>query len=263
MKRPYAGAAAALILLTGAVASVPAVHAEQAITAIPVSAAAITSDAIVAHRTQDRIQDLTCTMIVNDDLTNRDELKKIGGAFATTATFHQMNVSYQYPNKARFEGRASIGSALMIYNGDDKAFKIPILPRQHQDVHGQPGQKQSLLDLGIFAKDWLTTDWEPHYLGRQNGDDEYRLSQRFSTNGSHEIVFVNPKTFIITRRLSYNGDNKLLKEMRFKNPVQVKPGIWVPTRIEVYNQFGKLGLVQDVQNIRLNMGVDPNLFNAK
>jgi len=256
-------AASALLLITGALA--PALGAGQAAAAAEQAAPTVATspDEIVATRSTDRIKDLSTTLVVDQDATNRDELAKIGGAFATSYSFTKMNVSYQFPNKARFEGKASIGYALLIYNGDDKAFKVPILPRQRENVHGQPGQKQSLLDLGIFARDWLTTDWEPHFMGRQNGLDQYKLTQRFSTNRSHDIIYVNPKTFIIARRISYNGDNRLLKEFRFKNAAEVKPGIWVPTRIEIYNQYGKLGAVQSVQDTRVNAGVDATLFDTK
>jgi outer membrane lipoprotein-sorting protein len=141
-------------------------------------------------------------------------------------------------------------------------FKVPIplVGKRIQNVKGQPGQKQSLLDLGIFAKDWLTTDWEPHYLGTQKGLDQYKLSQRDTRNRSHEIISVNPKTFIIEQRKSYNGDDVFQKEIRFRNPVQVEPGIWVPTRIEIWNQYGKMAAVQTLQGTRVNAGVRDDLF---
>lgn len=264
MKTSFVRAAAAALLLIGG-AAVPAISSGQAAPAADTLSPTTSPDTIVATRTTDRIKDLTTTLVVKQDETNRDELSKIGGAFATTYSFQRMNVNYQYPNKARFEGKSSIGSALLIYNGDDKMFKVPIpfVGKRTENVHGQPGQKQSLLDLGIFARDWLTTDWAPHFIARVNGLDEYRLSQRFSTNGSHEMVYVNPKTYIIARRISYNGDNKLLKELRFVNPTEIKPGIWVPTRIEIYNQYGKLGAVQTLEGTRVNAGVDPTLFDIK
>jgi outer membrane lipoprotein-sorting protein len=230
--------------------------------AAPVPAESITSQTIVAKRTTDKIKDLVTTLVVKDDETNRDELKKIGGAFATTYSVKRMSVSYKFPNKARFEGKAAGISALLVYNADSKMFKIPIpfVGKKIQNVKGQPGQKQSLLDLGIFAKDWLTTDWEPHFLGNQNGLDQYKLTQRDTFNHSYEMVSVNPKTFIIEQRKSYNGDKILQKELRFRNPVQVSPGIWIPTRIEVLNQYGKIGAVQTLQGTRVNGGVSDDLF---
>ena len=209
-----------------------------------------------------KIHDLTATMQVNDDETNIDELKRIGGAFATTYRIsHTVNVSYEYPNKARFEGRAFGVGISLIYNGDLKAYHTPI-KSSSMNVANQPGQKQSLLDLGIFAKDYLATDWKPTFLREENGLDVFQLSLRAVGNNSKEIVWVNPKTMITERRMSYNGDPKLIKELRYLKPMQIRPGIWVPTRIEIYNQFGKLGAVQDILNIKVNLGVDESLFDA-
>ncbi|MBC8101637.1 MAG: outer membrane lipoprotein-sorting protein [Cytophagales bacterium] len=222
----------------------------------------VSPETVIATRTTDRIKNLSTTLVVKDDETNREELKKIGGAFATTYSVKRMSVAYQYPNKARFEGKLAGLTALLVYNGNTKMFRVPIplVGKKVLDVKGQPGQKQSLIDLGIFARDWLTTDWEPHFIGRQNGLDQYKLTQRDTDNTSYDLVWVNPKNYIIERRRSYNGERKLQKEIRFRSPVQIQPGIWVPTRIEVLNQFGKVGAVQTLVGTRVNAGVSDSLF---
>lgn len=206
----------------------------------------------------DKIKDMSAQLNIQE--TDRAELKKIGGSFATAYTGKRMDMSYLNPNKARFEGKVSGLSGKMVYNGDKKAFKIFGISKT-LNTKGQPGQKQSLLDLGIFAKDWLTTDWEAKYQKSEGGLNVYKLIQRDSTNGSHEIVWVNPKTAIIEKRVSYNGDNVFQKEIRNKNAKQVKPGIWVPTRIEIYNSEGKLGVAQSIDEIKVNEGIDEKRFD--
>ncbi len=220
--------------------------------------APVTSASIVATRANNKIKDLVTNLVVNDDETNRDELKKIGGAFATTYSVKRMHVSYKFPNRARFEGKIAGVPALLVYNGDSKLFKV--LFKKIQDVKGQPGQKQSLLDLGIFAHDWLTTDWEPHFLGRRNGLDQYKLTQRDTDNHSYDLISVNPKNYIIENLKTYNGDKILQKEIRFKNPVLIQPGIWVPSRVEVLNQYGKVGAVQTLEGTKVNAGISDDLF---
>ena len=222
----------------------------QTKTAAPVSADTVSTD---------KIKDLTALLVVNNDETNFDELKKIGGAFATTYRIKKMNIAYKNPNKVRFEGKAVGLSALMVYNGDTKYFRVP-LHSETQNVHGKAGQKQSLMDLGIFSKDYLKTDWQPNFVKKDGKLLQFKLTQRDSTNKSHEMVWVNPQTSIIEKRQTFNGDNKLQKELRYKNALQVRPGIWVPTRIEIYNQFGKLGAVQDIQEIKVNLGVADDRF---
>lgn len=207
----------------------------------------------------DKIKDLTATFVVRE--TNRAELRKIGGSFATTYSIKRMNMAYQNPNKARFEARILGAQVLMVYNGDMKKFRIPGRT-ETKNIHGQPGQKQTLMDLGIFAKDYLTTDYAPTYLRTEGGLQVYKLSQRNTDNTSHEIVWVNPKTSIIEKRHSFNRDNKFIKELRYKNPTQVRPGIWIPTRVEIINQEGKLGAAQSVEDIKVNLGVAADQFDV-
>ncbi|MDX2284046.1 MAG: hypothetical protein NW241_07775 [Bacteroidia bacterium] len=207
----------------------------------------------------DKIKDLTAMMVVEE--TDRDALAKMGGSFGKSLQYSikRMNVTYQYPNKARFEGKILGATLLMVYNGDRKMFKTPI-KSESKDIHGQPGQKQTLMDLGIFARDYLTTDYMPVFVRAENGLQVFKLSQRFTDNTSHEIVWVNPKTSIIEKRLSYNGDNILQKELRFKNPVQVRPGIFLPSRLEIYNTAGEMAAAQAIRDVKVNLGVDENMF---
>lgn len=207
----------------------------------------------------DKIKDLTATLVVVE--TDRDELRKIGGSFATTYTLKRMSVTYQNPNKARFEAKILGASVLMVYNGNQRMWHIPG-KSETKDITGQPGQKQTLMDLGIFAKDYLTTDYEPLYQRTENGLYVYKLAQRNTDNKTHEIVWVNPKNSLIEKRVSYNGDNKLMKELRFTNARQIRPGIWVPQRIEIYNQYGKLGAAQSLEDIKVNLGVDSHQFDV-
>ena len=209
----------------------------------------------------DKIKDITATLVVSNDETNFDELKKIGGAFATTYRVKRMDIEYKSPNKVRFSGKALGANLLMVYNGDTKMFKVPF-HNETQDVHGKAGQKQSMMDLGLFTKDYLTTDWKPTFVKKVGTLLQFDLTQRDSDNKSHEMVWVNPKTSIIEKRQTFNGDNKLQKELRYKEARQVRPGIWIPTRIEIYNAAGKLGAVQNIQDIKVNLGVADDRFST-
>src|SRR5690242_18293819 len=75
-------------------------------TDIPAKAVAIATD---------KIKDMTATLVVQD--VNRDELNKMGGAFGKSLQYSvkRMSVTYQYPNKARFEGKILGATVLMVY----------------------------------------------------------------------------------------------------------------------------------------------------
>lgn len=241
----------------------PGVLTKKAISASkPAAAASAVADIKSPEQVEtSKIKDLTCTLAVNSDETNFEELGKMGGAFATSYRIKHMDVSYKSPNKVRFESRFLGASVVMIYNGPKKVYKTPIKSGE-SDVSTQPGQKQSMMDLGVFSTDYLTTDYKPTLLRKEGNLVVFDLTQRNTDNRSHEIVWVNPKTSITERRMSYNGDGILKKEMRYRKPVEVKPGIWVPTRIEIFNQFGKLAAVQDVEDLKVNAGVDESKFDV-
>lgn len=207
----------------------------------------------------DRIKDLSVALRIVHEETNFDELKKIGGAFATSYRVPTYEIAYKAPNKLRVEGKAGPLSALLIYVGDTKLYKIGLL-KKTEDVKGNPGKKQSLMDVGVFAKDWLATDYQAVFQRREGALLVYKLVQRGTENKSHEVVWVNPKTFITEKRQSFNSENELQKEIRYVKARELRPGIFLPSRVEIYNQFGKLGAVQTVESVQVNLGLPESLF---
>ena len=232
--------------------------------AVPVwaqaDAAAVTLDAATKKLANDRIKDMSATLRVTE--TDWKELEKCGSDFKRTYYFKRMTVAYQYPNKTRMETKALGSTVLIVFNGDLRYYKVPF-KSETSSVAGQPGQKQGLLQFGIYAPDYLTLDYDPHFVGIEKGLHKIRLTQRRSNNKSFELLWVNPKTHIIERRQSWNGDNVLTMELRYKNAKEVQPGIFVPFRIEVYNPEGKLGAAQVVENLTLNTGLADTLFATK
>jgi outer membrane lipoprotein-sorting protein len=210
--------------------------------------------------TTDRIKDLFAALRIVHEETSFDELKKIGGAFATSYRIPTYELTYKAPGRLRVEGKAGPLSALLIYVGNTKTYKVGML-KKTEDVQNNPGQKQSLMDVGIFAKDWLATDYQAVFQRREGALLVYKLVQRNTNNKSHELVWLNPKTFITEKRLSYNSESVLQKEIRYVKARELKPGIFLPSRVEIYNQFGKLGAVQTVESARINAGVPESLFS--
>lgn len=227
--------------------------------AVPTPTSASSGPVAAEQVATDHIKDMTMSLRVVHEETNYDELKKISREFATQYRISTYNFAYKWPNKLRVEGKAGPLSGLIIYNGDTKTYKVgPV--KKSENVHGKAGQKQSLMDIGIFSKDWLLTDYKPVFLRREGGLLVYKLEQRDNDNHSHEIVWVNPKTAVTERRVSYGWTPTPTKEIRYKNPKEVRPGVFVPTRVEIYNQEGKLGGVQSVEDAKINLGVADSLF---
>ena len=217
----------------------------------------VTLDAATKKLTNARIKDMSATLRVTE--TNWRELEKCGSDFKRTYYFKRMSVAYQYPNRTRMETKALGSTLLIVFNGDTRFYKVPF-KTETSSVAGQPGQKQGLLQFGIYAPDYLTLDYEPRFERIENGLHKIRLTQRRSSNKSYELIWVNPKTHVIERRQSWNGDNVLTMELRYKNVTEARPGIFVPYRIEIYNPEGKLGAAQAVEDLKINSGLADALF---
>jgi outer membrane lipoprotein-sorting protein len=204
----------------------------------------------------DRIKDLTCTLRVTQ--VDFEKLGKIDKGITTQfRTLKRADVAYKSPNKVRL----SNSIAQLVYNGDTRRVRIKLVGLNKTDnVAGQPGQKQSLLSLGVFATDYLNTDYEAHFVRREGALLVYNLTQRNTDNRSHEVVTVDPKTHLIVKRVSFNGDEVKRMETRYLDARQIRPGVWLPGRIEVYNQFGELGGTQSLEDAKVNLGVDDSLF---
>ena len=246
---PIAAGAAALLFC-----AVLPVHAQDPPTAV--SPAPL--DPRIQKLVTAKITDVTATLHVTE--TDMAELQKAGSSFKETYRFKRMNVAYKYPNRLRMQTKVLGQDVLLVYNGDVRYYKIP-LHSESGSVAGHPGEKQSLLQFGVFAPDYLELDYEPHFVRTDSkGLAVVKLTQRRTQNKSFEMLFINPQTHLIERRESFNGDGKLNMELRYLNPTQVSPGIYVPTRIEIYNPEGKRGAVQTVENLKVNTGVSDAQF---
>lgn len=206
----------------------------------------------------DKVRDLTAQLRVVDSEMNSDALQELGGAFSTSYRIPRYDVWYKFPGKARFEGKAGILSGTLIYNGNFKKYQVGFIKKK-KDVTGKPGEKQGLMDLGVFSKDWIA-DYNPSFLKKDGANVVFKLTQRNSTSASYEIVTVDPKTHITVKRLSYGGDGKLRKDLRYLKPQVVAPGIWAPTRVELFAPSGKKAGAQVLESIAVNKGVEESRF---
>lgn len=206
----------------------------------------------------DKIRDMSLTLHVVESEMNSDALETMGREFSTSYRIPRYEVWYKWPQMARFEGKAGILTGTLIYNGDWKKYQVGFIKKK-ENVNNKPGKKQSLMDLGVFSKDWLE-DYVPSFVKKEGTLSVFKLAQKDSESKSYEVVWVDPKTHITTKRLSYGFDGKLRKELRYLQPKQVAPGIFFPARVELYNAQGQKAGAQTVDKLIVNKGVSDERF---
>ncbi len=190
---------------------------------------------------------------------NQDQLKTIDGDIALAYRLHRGSVVYEQPGKLRID--ASIPhfiSGYYVVNGNQKLTVAPFVHKV-QDTTGEPGKRQTLMDFGFIPPE-LLNDYNATFLRREAGLLCFQIQPKQAGETQKDLVWIDPKTHITTQRYNYGRDGKLTKILRYVNPVQVAPGIYVPTRVELYNTQNKLAGATVYQNIRVNQPVNASLF---
>ncbi|GIV15293.1 MAG: hypothetical protein KatS3mg022_0728 [Armatimonadota bacterium] len=209
---------------------------------------------------QTRLRDLRAT--VRQQTANQRELEKINKDFANSYRIKQMTARYKEPSKMRLESKVGVVNVVYIINGNQKHVSAgPI--KSTDDISNAPGKRQSLMDFGILTPGFMKLV-NAKFLRYDHEDGVrypvFELTWANSDDTSKHIVWMDGKTRTVVKRQWYNQQGKLMAVFYYKNPVEVAPGIWVPTRVEVYNAEGKLGGVTTYVDLHVNEGLPDSLF---
>lgn len=209
---------------------------------------------------QTRLQDLRAT--VRQQAANQRELERINRDFANSYRVKQMTARYKEPLRMRLESKIGVVNVVYIINGNHKHVSAgPI--RTTDDISNAPGKRQSLMDFGILTPGFMRLVHARFLRFETEGGTRYavfELTWANSDDTSKHVVWMDAKTRTVYKRQWYNQQGKFMATFLYKNPVEVSPGIWVPTRVEVYNADGKLGGVTTYVDLRVNEGLPDSLF---
>ena len=189
---------------------------------------------------------------------NQDELRTIDGDIALAYRLHRGSMAYEQPGKLRIDASIPhLATGYYIINGNQKLTVAPFVHKV-QDTTGAPGKRQTLLDFGLVSPE-LLTDYTATFLRRESGLILFQIQPKQAGETQKDLVWIDPKTHITTQRYNYNRDGKLIKWFLYKNPKLVG-GVYVPTRVELYNPQNKLAGATVYENIRVNLPLSENLF---
>lgn len=201
------------------------------------------------------------TLQTNSEIVteNQDELKKIGGDISLAYRLHRGSMVYEQPGKLRIEATIPhIATGYYVINGNMKRTVAPFVDKK-QDTTGAPGKRQTLLDFGLVPPE-LLTDYNATFLRRESGLLCFQIQPKQAGETQKDLVWIDPKTHITAQRYNYDRDGKLVKWFLYKNPVLVAPGVYVPTRVELYNTQNKLAGATVYQNVKVNQPLSESLF---
>lgn len=213
----------------------------------------------ISQYTSAKLKTLTLDSRVTQE--NQKELKKIEGDFANAYRFHRVSVSYVQPAKLQFESIVAGAHITYTINGNKKFTSIPTFHvHKVEDTSGSPAKRQSLLDLGLVPPE-LLNDMNGIFLRKENGLLVFELRPKQSSETWKDVIWLDPKTRITTKRMHYDRHGILIAWYQYKNPIITRKDIYVPSRVEVYNPQNKLGAVTIYENIKVNFAIDNSIFN--
>lgn len=209
--------------------------------------------------TSDKVKTMSASSTIVEE--DQDQLKKISGDIALAYRLHRGSMVYQQPGKIRIEATIPhLATGYYVINGNKKLTVAPFVHKV-QDTTGAPGKRQTLLDFGLVPPE-LLTDYTVTFLRRENGLLCYQVQPKQKGETQKDLIWIDPKTHITAQRYNYDRNGKFLKWFLYKNPVLVN-GVYVPTRVELYNSQNKLAGATVYQNIKINQPVDESLFKIE
>ncbi len=202
------------------------------------------------------------TLSASSEITteNQSELRKIPGDIALAYRLHRGAMQYMQPGLLRVSTSIPLlGSGYYIVNGNRTLTVAPFVHKV-RDVTGAPGKKQTLMDFGMIPPE-LFADYNATFVSKDGSDYVYNVTPKLKSETYRYEVWIDPATKITAKRVDYDRHGVMTKQVYYKDPVQIAPGIFVPTRLELYNSSNKLAGVTVYQNIKVNQPISASTFN--
>jgi outer membrane lipoprotein-sorting protein len=204
--------------------------------------------------------DTTMKATFHDDKASRKISKDAGFIYQLKGDVH---VRYKELANFRADGKVRGYRASVTINDTRQTYRLAALDiKQTVDLSNAPGKRTSLLSVGMISD---------HYLSFAQGEFEgerpldgvpcvvFKITFKDSHDTSHRLVWIDPKTHITLKREEYlqNAQGGKLRDIwYYRDPQEVAPGIYFPSRIELDNsdaeKAGELTLIDTHINVGLN-----------
>jgi len=195
---------------------------------------------------------------------NDRELSKIGKDFPKGFTLGSQEIWCKEPGKVKFQGKKGLFTIRQVTNGNRKLFSAPAVHKV-DDISKQPGKGDSIADLGLITPAWVDTV-EYQWLRTDTRDGKpvqiYQYWRKEDPKARHTIT-VDPATKTVVENIAHFRSKKkpgFKKKLVYSAPQQIN-GVWVPTRVSIYNPEDKRAGEMQYEMIRVNVGLEDKLFN--
>ena len=193
---------------------------------------------------------------------NQKELAKIGKDFARSYEVETTAIKYKAPDKMRVAGKLGMVGFAVVRNGFWKAYIVPALHiNKKTDCTKEPHQLQGDLDVGIVTEQlWRDFVIQDAHVEKSSNGDLYKITFiRWNSKEKQLTCWVEAKGCKLLKLDKYESDGSMKCRYIFSKHKEVG-GVWVPLRVDVYNEDNKLAGTTEYSNIKVNSGIPDSEF---
>lgn len=215
------------------------------------------ADADLAACTVNGVRDLEARVSV--EKADLPQLEKINKDFGVLYRLREVTIRYKDPDKFRMDNRLGV----FIVNGSTRYIRVPQLGLRRRDEMGaELGRRHSLLDIGILTPARLEQmRWRYVRTEMLQGRSLPTFEIRFGDGDtSRYVLWMDTRRKYLVRREWLDSEGKVRATFDYLQPVEVLPGVWIPTRIEVRNAEGILAGATAYRDLKVNLDPPDSLF---
>lgn len=197
---------------------------------------------------------------------NQDELAKINKDFGQSYRFRTMDVKLKEPFMLRLQGSVEDTSVLFIQNGATRLFSVPkIRVNKRENLEDEPGKRQTPLDFGFLTPSMFRDLFQAKFVRVDRASGDYVFDITYNPRydyRSYSRVWVDPQKKFITKREWYRNKSRQLATFFYTEPVN-DGGVWLPTHLTVKNVEDKRAGETEYGAMKVNRGLDDDLFKLR
>ena len=222
-----------------------------------------TPSANIADYVSNKLDDFSATVKVMqyDEAAGQKINKDFGRIYELKG---DVQVHYKEENKLRLDAHMKTANVIFIVNGTRQNVRIPQAGiNSIVDIGSEPGKRKTLLDVGLISDGYLGySNAEFKGVSNVNGVPcaKFKFTYKDKSDSSHRFIWIDPKTKVTLKREDYSQLGKLNATFYYRDPKQIAPGVWFPTRIEVFNNEGKKAGETAYRDTKVNQGINESLF---
>lgn len=231
------------------------------------SCGVMTRGAAQQHSLGEYVQPALRDLSASIDIVSKNdrELEKIGKGYVDAYRLSSQEIWCKEPDRVRFQGKKGIFVVRHITNGGRRLMEVPTLHiHEVQDITKEPGKGTSISDLGLITRSWVD-----HMQSRWLREEprEGKTVQVFEVwyredPGLRSTIVVDPATKTQVEQIDHHRDQRkkgYKKRLLFSDLKQVE-GVWVPTKVTMYNTLDRVAAVMNYNRIKINSNLPDGLF---